>query len=148
MENSGRAKIIVIDASVATRWFVNEEWADAALKIREEYCKGLIDIVAPYLIVYEISNALRYSPDLGMKDVLESMSAFRDMQLDLLLLDDDLIKRSIETAFTRNITIYDSTYVSLAEHLNVKLVTGDKELHTKVGSSNIVLLPEYDYGKL
>jgi len=148
MEDNRGTKTIVIDASVATRWFVKEEWTDVALQIRDEYYKGSIDIVAPYLIVYEISNALRYSPDLGMKDVLDSMIAFRDMQLDLLMLDDDLAKRSIETAFTRNITVYDSTYVSLAEHLNVKLITGDKELHTKMGSSNVVLLPEYDYATL
>jgi len=53
-------KRIVVDASVITRWYLNEEWSDLSLKLRDDYEQGNLILIAPFLIYYEIGNALRY----------------------------------------------------------------------------------------
>ena len=45
-----RSKIVVVDASVITKWFVEEEYSAEALKMREDYVNRLIDIAAPELL--------------------------------------------------------------------------------------------------
>jgi len=57
-----RPKKIVVDASVAIRWCNVEQHAQKALAIREDYAKQRIDLVASYLLPYEVGNALRYLP--------------------------------------------------------------------------------------
>jgi predicted nucleic acid-binding protein len=55
---------IVVDASVAVKWFVEEEFSDLALKLRDMHVNGLVDLVAPSLMPYEVLNALKYSKSL------------------------------------------------------------------------------------
>ncbi len=53
-----RVKKVVVDASVVARWYAEEEWSDIALNVREDYGRGLIDLIVPYLLIYEVSNSL------------------------------------------------------------------------------------------
>ncbi|MEQ9715814.1 MAG: hypothetical protein ABGF52_09810 [Candidatus Asgardarchaeum sp.] len=43
---------VVLDASVIVKWFVKEIYSDIALKLREDYLKGKIDIIVPSLVYY------------------------------------------------------------------------------------------------
>ena len=52
-------KRLVIDASVALKWFLKDEkYGDRAMCLLERFVRGEIDLVAPSLMVYEIINAL------------------------------------------------------------------------------------------
>jgi len=143
-----RVKKVVIDASVATRWYVQEEWSDAAIKVRQDYENGLIGLVVPYLLFYEVSNSLRYSPDLNANDVTDAMTLLIKMQLDSRLLTKEEIEKTVTLAFQFGITMYDAVYFSLSQSLGVSLLTGDLKLHKKLGSRHVLLLPEYDYSKI
>ncbi len=59
----------VLDASVVLKWFVNEADSGLALKLREEFYTGEREIVAPDLLLFEIANALRYSPSFSTKEI-------------------------------------------------------------------------------
>ena len=52
---------LVVDASVAVKWFVREEDSDAATFLRD----GRHEIFAPRLMATEIGNALRRKVTLG-----------------------------------------------------------------------------------
>ena len=52
-------KILVLDASVAVKWFNPEPLRDKALEIRESFVEGKIQLEAPSLLPYELGNALR-----------------------------------------------------------------------------------------
>lgn len=143
-----RVKKVVIDASVAARWYVQEEWSDAAIKVRQDYEKGLIGLVVPHLLFYEVSNALRYSPDHNAYDVSEYIVSLIDMQLDSRSLTKEDIGKTVTLAFQLNITMYDAAYFALSQSLGVSFVTADLKLYKKLGSDNVVLLSDYDYSKV
>ena len=50
---------IVLDASVAVRWYNEEDYSKKALLIRDDHISGKVDLVEPYLLIYEVGNALR-----------------------------------------------------------------------------------------
>lgn len=54
-------KKIVVDASVVAKWYLIEEYSDNAIKLRNDYVRGLVQIIVPSLLEYEVLNALRYS---------------------------------------------------------------------------------------
>ncbi len=143
-----RVKKVIVDASVVTRWYIPEEWSDAAIKVRQDYEKGLIELVAPYLLFYEVSNSLRHSPDLNANDVSDSMTLLINTQLDTRLLTKEDIEKTVTLAFQFNITMYDAVYVALSQSLGVNFLTGDQKLYRKLASNNVVLLSDYDYSRL
>ena len=143
-----RVKKVVVDASVVAKWYVEEEWSDIALKVRADYEKGLIDLIAPYLLFYEVSNSLRQSPDLNASDTSDSVKSLIDMQLDSQLLTKEEIEKIVMIAFEFNISIYDAVYFALSRSLGVNFLTGDEKLYRKLGSKDTILLSEYDYSKL
>jgi len=143
-----RVKKVVVDASVVARWYVQEEWHDIALKVRADYEKGLIDLLAPYLLIYEVSNSLRQSPDLNASDVSDSVKSLIDMQIDTRLLTKEEIEKIAMLAFEYNISIYDAVYFALSRSLGINFLTGDVKLYRKLGSKQTILLSDYDYSKL
>jgi len=139
-----RVKKVVVDASVVARWFVKEEDYEKALEVRRDYERGLIDIIAPQLLIYEVTNALRYCPELEMKDIVDSAISLIHMQLDLRTMDEELVKRTVDAAYTYKASVYDSCYYALAKILKIKLLTADRKLYEKVHEPDVVLLTKYD----
>jgi predicted nucleic acid-binding protein len=138
-------KRVIIDASVITRWYLNEEWTNIALELRHDYELGKLMLIAPFLIYYEVGNALRYSKDLTQQDVASSLNSLLKLQIKLIYLDDKLIEKMSEIAFLNNITIYDSSYCAIAELLGCKFITGDERLKEKVNHSYFISLKNYNY---
>ena len=143
-----RVKKVIVDASVIARWYVEEDWSDSALKLRKDYEKGLVDLIAPYLLHYEVANSLRYSPDLNASDVSDSIKSLLDMQLDTRLILKEDIEKIVMIAFEFNISIYDAVYFALSRSLSVNFLTGDVKLYRKLGSKQAILLSDYDYSVL
>jgi predicted nucleic acid-binding protein len=63
----------VIDASVAIKWFVEEPDAPAAHRLLEAHATGETTLVAPDLIVYEVSNVLLHNPTFSVSEVQRSV---------------------------------------------------------------------------
>lgn len=138
-----RVKKIVADASVAARWFVKEKLYEKALEVRGDYEEEAIDIVAPELLIYEVANALRYSPELGAKDVADSAISLVNMQLDLKRMDKQWAEETVKTAYDYGLSIYDGCYYALAKIHKIKFLTADKKLFEKIRQPDIIFLTEY-----
>lgn len=78
-------KMYVLDASVLIKWFSDEEYTDIALKLRDDFFKGNIELVVPDLLLYEVSNALRYNPNFDENDVVEAVDSLYDMGIDIII---------------------------------------------------------------
>lgn len=50
--------LLVLDTSVILKWFKEEDYSDAAIKIKEEFVDGLHEIVVPDLLLYDIAKFL------------------------------------------------------------------------------------------
>jgi predicted nucleic acid-binding protein len=69
----------VLDASVIIKWFSVEEYTDTAIEIRNKFFKGTYELAAPDLILYEVSNALRFNPKFDEDDVIEAINSLFDV---------------------------------------------------------------------
>ncbi len=133
---------VVADASVVVKWFVDEIYSENARKLREEYINGSIELASPELMPYEVLNALRYTK-LFSKDELKLIA--RSLSLygfKLYSLRGKLSERIAEIAVEKEITVYDASYIALAESLNSKLYTSDEKLIDRVNLDFVVHVAE------
>jgi predicted nucleic acid-binding protein len=123
-----RSEKVVVDASVVAKWFLEEVHSEKAMDIRLDYINGLVDLVAPDLLPYEVLNALRYDPDFGKADLEKVATAIEDYQLLLV----PLKTGAVDMAYEYGISIYDASYLALAKEMGVELYTADEKLLDKV----------------
>ena len=134
--------LLILDASVAVKWFTMEPLRDKALIIRNKYVNGELDLEAPSLLYYEVANALRYNPRFGIEEVRSAVRALEDLAITIYDFKGELASRAAELAYRFGITVYDAAYVALAAIRNATLYTADKEVVVKVSSENVKHLSE------
>lgn len=139
-----RIEKVVVDASVLIKWYNLEDDTEKALQLRTDYASRQIELIAPYLMIYEIANSLRYNPDFGAEDVKSAITDLIHMQLCLQLPDETQIQRATDLAFKYGITIYDAAYLALAETSEIPLYTADEKLVLKTAQSRIRHIHEYE----
>lgn len=117
---------VVIDASVAVKWFRHEAEAhrQAAHTIRRDFESGDLHLAAPHLLLLEVLNVFgrrwqwRAQPLMNLADELDAI-AF------------DLIPpemHRIAPWISRGLSAYDSSYLAVAEQLDIPLVTADERI--------------------
>lgn len=125
------AKKSVIDASVVAKWFLEEVYSTNALLLRDKYIAGELELASPCIMPFEVLNALRYS-GIYPKDALVSVVRSLDRYgIELWDLTGAYGQRVAEVAMELDISIYDASYVALAEIATARLVTADEEMVTK-----------------
>jgi len=124
--------LFVLDASVVIKWFSEEEYTDVALKLRDDFSKGDIELVVPDLMLYEVSNALRYNPDFDETDVADAVGTLFDIGISIIVPNREVINSALNLAYEHKITVYDAYYVALAKEINFKLITADRKLYLKI----------------
>lgn len=131
---------LVLDASVVVKWFHEEEYTSEALMLRDAHNRGLCEFVAPALIVYEVSNALKKPPNLfNEKEVTDAAESVFSRLTEIVAPDQMKIKAIIKTAFKYATTTYDASYIALAEDEKTIMVTGDRWLSTKINNEESVI---------
>ena len=50
--------IVVVDASLAVKWLVKEEYSDSATALARAWNRGLTQLATPYLMLAEATNVL------------------------------------------------------------------------------------------
>lgn len=144
----GEEKVVGVDASVVAKWFVEEEYTDKALHLRDDYVSRLIDIASPDLLPFEVLNALRYNPNLGVDDLKKAAEALDGYSLWLFSLAGELAEICVENAMRHGISVYDSAYLSLGEMRGMPIYTADRRLIDKTGSQVLRHISEYKRKKL
>jgi predicted nucleic acid-binding protein len=135
--------VVVADASVVVKWFVEEEHTDAALRLRDDYVDRAVDIASPDLLPYEVLNTLRYNPGLGERQLLEIVEALDKYSLWLTPLEGDLAHRCVENSLRHGVSVYDSAYVSLGQMREVPVYTADRTLMSRVEDERIRHISTY-----
>lgn len=138
-----RGKTLVIDASIAVKWFNLEEYSEVADKLKVKHINGEVTLVAPVLIVFEVTNALRYSPDFGVEDLKNAVNDLLDLQIVLCIPEKEWMEQALENAYRLGITVYDACYIALAKHLKSSVYTADKRLKDKVEDVSLKHISEF-----
>ena len=117
----------VIDASIAVKWFVNEEKSNKAIEIRDLHINRKVTIIVPEIIFLEVINALRYKK--LDKELLNNVNNdLFDMQLHVEKLNNFLLAKAIILSIQYDLSLYDSLYAAIAQLHGCPLVTEDEKL--------------------
>ncbi len=116
---------LVVDASVAVKWFNAEEWTDRALALRDDLVGGSIELSAPDHLLYEVGNALWRNPQLSADDCALALEALLNLGVDLRPPSREAAAEAARLARTLGVTFYDSSYIALSELMGAPLVTAD-----------------------
>jgi len=122
-----------VDACVIARWFIpGEEYEDRALKIKDKYAKGEIELYAPTLIVYEVLNVIWKAFRAGKIDFKDAIAYCQEFKrISPKIVEISHIEKVLEIAIKEDITAYDSSYILAAMQTNTPLVTSDDRLYEK-----------------
>lgn len=135
---------VVVDASIAVKWFVPEQDSEDALTLRDQHIGGRLTLYAPALIIYEVANALRYRSDITEGDLERNIEALFQLDLTFIAPSSKSTAKATLTAKRLGITVYDAVYVELAEDIGCKVVTADDDLNRKAKDTHLVtLLSDY-----
>ena len=130
----------VIDSSVIIKWFSKEEHTDLALKIRENFVYGNIDIVVPDLQLYEIANALRHNKNLGKSEVDNAVKSLIEIGIRIVVPTKAVMRTAINIAYDNDLTVYDAYFIALAKELGFIFITADVKLYKKINKLTFVKL--------
>lgn len=131
---------VVLDASVAVKWFHEEEFADEALKIRDASDRGRLELIVPSIFPYEVINALRRPPNLFDREQLKSAGESLELRA---LLGENVHKGDLngtmELSLKYSINPYDASYLLLANRFKTVVITADKKLSKSISNKDLVL---------
>jgi predicted nucleic acid-binding protein len=117
---------LIVDCSVAAAWALADErsqWTDAALQ-----AATLEGALAPSLFWFEIRNILVVNERRGRVNSSQSDQFLADLSA-LLKFDITPVESAVMSlARVHKITVYDASYLELAQRLGLPLVTLDREL--------------------
>jgi predicted nucleic acid-binding protein len=113
-------------------FFFPDEAQGKAQAVVRDHVTGRIQLKAPGLLSYELSNALRQaerrkriSPD-KIEEILEAM---KGLQIELIPLE---IGEMLPLSRRFDCSAYDAAYLTLAERLDEEFITGDERLFNAV----------------
>ena len=119
---------LVIDTSVAVKWFSREPDTPAALELRDRLYRRDVRLLAPDILLYELANALRFNPRFTADDVKEAVDSVSDLGLEFRAADTELLRHAAELAFRFNVTVYDAAFLALADLSGLHLLSADEKL--------------------
>ncbi|HEY1934178.1 MAG TPA: type II toxin-antitoxin system VapC family toxin [Acetobacteraceae bacterium] len=124
---------LVVDASVAFKWFVAEAQSEAA----EVLLTAGTTLLAPDLIFPEVCNVacLKVSRGEITADQAASIVDGLPELLDEVVPTRDLAARAFEIAGAVSHPAYDCFYLALAERRGVRLVTADRRLMSRMAGT-------------
>ena len=116
---------LVVDASVAVKWVVQEEGTEAALRLRSH------DLVAPELILAECANILwkkAERAELTREEAQVSARLLERSGIEFVSLY-GLTERTVALAIELDHPAYDCAYLALALARQCRVVTADRRFY-------------------
>ena len=114
---------LVVDASVAVKWLVEEEYSDIAERLLEESH----ELFAPRLMASEVGNALWRKVRMGELERSRAgalAAAISEMAVRWTE-DEEVGPDAVRLSLALDRPVYDCVYLALAHRLGATLVTAD-----------------------
>lgn len=131
---------LVIDASIAVKWFSEEEGSREARVILESAQSVERTIYVPQIFFFELTNALSYRMPLSEEELSEALVTVFALGLRTEVVTEVLLKESSYFSRKLRISVYDAAYIALAQLLNLPFITADRKLKERVNLPRVKLL--------
>ena len=122
---------VVVDASVAVKWFVPEVLStDARMLLAADY-----QLLAPDLLWAELGNVLWKKHRRGELDQRTTHRLLRDFSRVPIEFhaSERWTEAALDLAIRHGVTVYDGLYLALAAGNGCRVVTADRRLHEACG---------------
>jgi predicted nucleic acid-binding protein len=140
---------LVVDSSVAIKWFVDEDDSDQAHMLLDRIAAGDYTLIVPELIYAEVGNIIwkkvmrgALTPSDG--NIIANIFFEADIGLEVVPTIPLFLEAS-NLAISYKQSMYDSIYLALSIREQCSVVTADERLFNSVGASlpNVVLLANW-----
>ncbi|MBS1252781.1 MAG: Ribonuclease VapC9 [Anaerolineales bacterium] len=135
MNNQVNNQRVCVDASLAAKWVLPEEYQTHALQLLADWTEAETEVVAPPHLPIEVTNAIRkrvWRTELTQEEAKQTLSTFERFRVTLLARA-ELYQDALDIAHQFNRpTVYDAHYVALAQLLGCELWTADSRLYNAV----------------
>lgn len=120
-------RAVVVDASVAFKWFVREPLTSEARRL----LSPVFELTVPDLIWPELGSALWKRVRRQLIIPAEAQETLRDIRRVPIetRATETLMPRALEIAIMASRSVYDCIYLSLAESEGLQVVTADQPFH-------------------
>ncbi|MFO1101927.1 MAG: type II toxin-antitoxin system VapC family toxin [Methylocystis sp.] len=141
--------VVVIDASVAVKWYVAEAWRNEARNV----LATAAELIALDFILTEVANALRRKVTEGTVTKEQALNALDDLPASFsrLIHAEQTLRAAFDLALRLSHPLPDCVYLACAVLNGASLVTDDRKFLEKVvanGHRNrIVLLADWPMGE-
>lgn len=109
--------LLVIDSSVVAKWLFLEPLTDQALAVRRDWELSKIDLIAPELMLVEVSNIIWKKQRTNLITEEEGTNVLTNLlALEIPTVEQQtLLLRAYSLAKLFDRTVYDALYLALAE---------------------------------
>jgi predicted nucleic acid-binding protein len=122
---------LVIDASVAVKWFLPDEpFSEAALDLLRQATAGTTKFIVPDLFFSECGNVLWKAVKrkrLSAEETFAALQVIEELQL-VTVPAVGLLESTMQIARNHDCTFYDALYLAVAAKQRAVLVTADENL--------------------
>lgn len=134
---------MIIDASVAIKWFlIKEDYWDKAKLLLEQHINGIEQIIVPNLLFLEIINTFATKKNIGLSTGEEILRLLFSISLKKYHPTDEDILETFKLAKKYKTTSYDMLYAVIAKKLKTTLVTADERFVKVTRFSYVRLLSQ------
>lgn len=131
--------MIVLDASVALKWFVDDEpFADRAAAVLESIRDAPHEFLIPEVFMSECLAVLTRMRGATVEKVQEALTLLESLGLVRIPAGHELLQRAAEYAISWNLSGYDAIYVALAALSDATWLTADARAARRVRTSKLV----------
>ena len=135
---------MIIDTSVAVKWFYEEAETPRALRLFEGIIGHTIRAVVPDLLFYEFANVLKTKGKADRVKTEGTLAVLHELPWTVIEPSQHFMGHALQVAEQYGISVYDASYVALAFEWDVPLITADERLARLVGAPTVQLLKEYE----
>jgi predicted nucleic acid-binding protein len=136
------AREAVVDSSVVVKWFLPEPSRPEALRVLRSYREQEIQLMAPALLMSEVSSVFCKRFRRGELSASEAGEAFRLLKIHspVLIADAEVLDEAVRLAMASGRAVYDCLYLALAIRRGCELITADRKFHAAMAPAFSMLL--------
>jgi len=100
----------------------------------KKLAEGAVELHAPLLLKYEVYNSLRTYVSrniITVENAYKLSNIFSQIELNYHEPSWETLQASLKQAVEHDITVYDTTYITLAHELDAAIITADEHLYQK-----------------
>ena len=111
-------KELVLDASVAIKWFIKEDGDARAKRLLKSFKSGSLEVYVPQIFFFEIGNIVSLHTEIPIDSTSRFLESLFSLGLKTENVTEEYLKDVIKASRQNRISAYDASYVTLARLLN------------------------------